>query len=154
LGSRRSTGVENAPPAATYLREALVPGRRTARSDEVKYLLMIYTNPAAWGALPETERTALRKAHADFQRAISESGEMISTHALADPTTSAVVRVRDGRAAVTDGPRAATEEYLAGYYLVDCDSRERAIELAALIPDARVAAMEVRPVMSPAGHEM
>jgi hypothetical protein len=48
---------------------------------------------------------------------------------------------------VTDGPYLEAKEFLAGYYLVDCESRERAIELAAMIPDAAFNAMEVRPVM-------
>jgi hypothetical protein len=57
------------------------------------------------------------------------------------------VRVRGGVPAVTDGPFIESKEYLAGYYLLDCDSRKRAIELAALLPEAAFSALEVRPLM-------
>jgi len=55
---------------------------------------------------------------------------------------------------VTDGPFLEAKEFFAGYYVVDCESRERAIELAAMIPDAKFAAMEVRPIMTLDGPEM
>ena len=78
---------------------------------------------------------------------------MITTQALADPSQSAVVRVRGGQPVVTDGPYLEAKEFLGGFYLIDCESRERAIELAAMIPDAKVDGMgiEVRPVMFSAG---
>jgi hypothetical protein len=113
----------------------------------VKYLLMIYFNPTTWEALSEDERQDVFRGHEEFMKIIKESGEMIRTEALADPSLSAVVRVRDGVPAVTDGPFVEAKEYLAGYYLVDCDSRERAVELAGMIPDARFSAMEVRQVI-------
>jgi hypothetical protein len=122
----------------------------------VKYLLIMNMNPEIWEALTEEERTAVMEGHGEFIATIRESGEMISTEALGDPSTSAVVRVRDGVPVVTDGPFLEAKEYLAGYYLVDCESRDRALELAALIPDAKVPGMgiEVRPVMFSAGLEM
>jgi hypothetical protein len=60
-----------------------------------------------------------------------------------------VVRVRGGQPVVTDGPFVEAKEYLGGFYLIDCESKERAIELAALIPDAKIEGLgvEVRPVM-------
>ena len=56
--------------------------------------------------------------------------------------------------AVTDGPFAEAKEFLAGYYMVDCESLERAVELAGKIPDATVNPIEVRPVMESGGLEM
>jgi hypothetical protein len=64
------------------------------------------------------------------------------------------VRVRDGVPAVTDGPYVEAKEFLAGYYVVECETAERAGELAAQIPDARYTAIEVRPVMDAGGLEM
>lgn len=94
------------------------------------------------------------RGHGEFIKAITESGEMVSTEALANPSHSATVRVRDGIPAVTNGPYLEAKEYLAGYYLVECESKERAIELAALVPDAQYTAMEVRPLMNQGGTEM
>jgi hypothetical protein len=120
----------------------------------VKYMLMIYVNPTILDALSEEERNEVLNGHEEFQKITRESGEMIGTQALADPSNSATVRVRDGVPAVTDGPYIEAKEYLAGYYLVDCETKERAVELAGLLPDARLTAMEVRPVMFSAGLEM
>ncbi len=120
----------------------------------MKYLLIMHMDPEIWEALPTRDREAVYTGHEEFQRMIRESGEMISSEALADPANSAVVRVREGVPAVTDGPYLSAKEHLAGYYLVDCESRDRALELAAVIPDARVLGVEVRPVMYSSGMEM
>ncbi|MFC5823542.1 YciI family protein [Nonomuraea insulae] len=115
----------------------------------MKFLLIMHANPRIWDALTEEKRNEVMSGHGPFMEAITKSGEMISTTALADPSQSAVVRVRGGLPAVTDGPYLEAKEYLGGYYLVECDSRERALELAALIPDAGVEGLgiEVRPVV-------
>jgi hypothetical protein len=122
----------------------------------VKYLLIMHRNPAVLDALTEEQMKAVMDGHGAFMDTIRESGELIITQALADPANSAVVRVRDGVPVVTDGPYLEAKEYLCGYYLVDCESRERALELAALIPDSGIEGLgiEVRPVMFSAGAEM
>ena len=115
----------------------------------MQFLLIMHNNPAVWDALTDSERDAVVTGHGRFIKTIQDSGELIVTQGLADPSNSAVVRVRNGVPAVTDGPYLEAKEFLGGYYLVDCASRERALELAALIPDASVPglAIEVRPVM-------
>jgi hypothetical protein len=119
----------------------------------MKYLLMIYVNPEIMEGLSEDDRNAIFAEHDGFMKLVTESGEFISTHALGDPSASATVRVRGGVPAVTDGPYIEAKEFLAGYYLVECETRERAIELAAMLPDARYTAMEVRPIVFSAGAE-
>src|ERR1700730_8249794 len=114
----------------------------------MKFLLIMHINPAIMEELTEDERQEIMNGHGTFMKTIRESGEMIGTEALANPSQSTVVRVRDGVPAVTDGPFLEAKEFFAGYYLVDCESRERAEELAAMIPDAKFAAMEVRPIMT------
>jgi hypothetical protein len=115
----------------------------------MKFLLIMNVNPAVLDALTEEERNEIGAGHAAFSDAIKKSGEMITTQALADPSQTAVVRVRGGQTVVTDGPFLEAKEYLGGFYLVDCESKERAIELAAMIPDAKIEGLgvEVRPVM-------
>lgn len=115
----------------------------------MKFLLIMHNNPLVWDALTEEERDEVMGGHGAFIETVRKSGELIGTVALGDPSRSAVVRVRDGVPAVTDGPYLEAKEYLGGYYLVECGSRERALELAALIPDARVEGLgiEVRPVV-------
>ncbi|GAA4937430.1 hypothetical protein HD597_004700 [Nonomuraea thailandensis] len=115
----------------------------------MKFLLIMHSNPQVWDSLTEEQRNEVMSGHGAFMETITRSGEMISTAALADPSQSAVVRVRRGSPVVTDGPYLEAKEFLGGYYLVECDSRERALELAALIPDAGVEGLgiEVRPVV-------
>src|SRR5215203_7222647 len=71
-----------------------------------------------------------------------------------DPSNSSTVRVRDGVPAVTDDPYVEAKDFLARYYVVECETAERAGELAAQIPDAQYTAIEVRPVMDGGGLEM
>ncbi|GAA2999890.1 YciI family protein [Streptosporangium longisporum] len=120
----------------------------------MKFVLNMHMNPAVWESLTEDERNEVMNGHSTFMETVTASGEMIMTQALADPSQSAVVRVRGGRPVVTDGPYLEAKEYLGGFYLIDCETRERAFELAALIPDAKVEGMgiEVRPVMFSAGR--
>jgi hypothetical protein len=119
----------------------------------VKYMLIMQLNPAALDALTEEQRKEIMEGHGAFMETIKASGEMVETNALAEPAQSAVVRVRDGVPVVTDGPYLEAKEFMGGYYIVDCATRERALELAALIPDTAVDGLgiEVRPVVFTAG---
>jgi hypothetical protein len=89
-----------------------------------------------------------------FNKELTASGEFVWGAALADPAGSRTVRVRDGLEATTDGPFAEAKEQLAGYYVVDCESIDRATEIAAKDPASRLWAIEVRAVMDEAGMEM
>jgi hypothetical protein len=115
----------------------------------VKFLLVMHNRPEVMSRLSEQDMNVIMTGHQDFIRRIRESGELLSTQALAEPGTAAVVRVRDGLPAVTDGPFLESKEFLAGFYLVECANRERAHELAAMIPDAGVEGLgiEVREVV-------
>ncbi len=119
----------------------------------MKYMLIMQLNPAAFDALTDEQKNEIMNGHGAFMQTIRDSGEMVGTHALAEPAQSAVVRVRDGVPVVTDGPYLEAKEFMGGYYIVDCESRERALELAAMIPDAGVEGLgiEVRPIMFSAG---
>lgn len=119
----------------------------------MKFLLIMHMNPQVWDGLTDDERNEVMQGHGEFIDTIRASGELIGTVALAEPAASAVVRVRDGLPAVSDGPYLETKEYLGGYYLVEVENRDRALALAALIPDAEVEGLgvEVRQVVFAAG---
>lgn len=119
----------------------------------MKYMLIMQLNPAAFDALTDEQRKEIMEGHGAFMDTIRASGEMVETHALAEPAQTAVVRVRDGVPVVTDGPYLESKEFMGGYYIVDCATRERALELAALIPDAGVEGLgiEVRPIIFSSG---
>jgi hypothetical protein len=114
----------------------------------VKFLLNVYVLPASSAGPGEPDD------HEAFLSSIRDSGELISDQVIADPSTSAVVRVRDGVITVFEGTYPQAGAYIARCYLVDCETRERALELAGRVPYARFGGVEVRPLMVPAGMEM
>ncbi|RJO73749.1 hypothetical protein D5S18_21545 [Nocardia panacis] len=115
----------------------------------MKFMLIMHSNPQVWDALTDAEREEVMAGHGPFMEAVRASGELVGTAALAGPEGSAVVRVRDGVPAVSDGPYLEAKEFLGGYYMVECADRARALELAAMIPDAKVPGLgiEVREVV-------
>jgi hypothetical protein len=120
----------------------------------MKYMLLIYNNAATLQALSEDERNAIFNEVDALMKELTESGELVGGEALADASNTKTVRVRDGVPAITDGPFVEAKEQLAGYLMVECETPERATEIAARWPDARHWAMEVRPLMVPSGTEM
>jgi hypothetical protein len=126
----------------------------TTRSDPMKYLLLIYQNPANWDAIPQGEREEIYQEVDAIMRELAESGEWVSGEGLAHPSQSRAVRVRGGMPAVTDGPFLEVKEQLAGLCVLECESIDRAVEIAARWPDARYWGVEVRPVMASAGSDL
>ena len=113
-------------------------------------MLLIYGNEATWQALNTLGYDAVMGAHNAVINELTESGELLANAGL---TTAAAktVRLHNGVAAVTDGPFIEAKEVLAGYYLVDCASVERATEIAARLPEAPFSPIEVRQVMDDPG---
>ncbi|MEV1176875.1 YciI family protein [Nonomuraea sp. NPDC049784] len=109
-------------------------------------MLMIYTNPASQETIAGSADEVMAEVDA-LMKELSESGELAGGQALEGPAAARTVKVRDGLPAVTDGPFLEAKEYLAGYLIVDCATPERAVEIAARWPDARLCAMEVRPIV-------
>lgn len=123
----------------------------------MKYMILIHHNPAnreLWESLPDAERAADMDAYQALTDELISSGEFVASEALADTSETKRVTVRDGRPMTSDGPFAEAKEFLAGFYLVDCESIDRAIEIASRLPDAEVATIEVRPVLTYGGQEM
>ena len=123
----------------------------------MKYLIMVLSNPESAAALRKLSAEQGRefgRGHRALGEAMAESGELVVAEGLADQSSAVRVRVRDGETMTTDGPFAEAKEQLAGFYLVECDSVERAIEYAARVPDAVFTAVEVRPVLDLRGMEM
>ena len=130
----------------------------------MKYMLLVYasqqdydgmagkaTEQPAWSG---AELAAMGEFMESFSKELAESGELVDTRGLTAPVHTRRLQTVNGVPVVTDGPFVEAKEYLAGYYLVDCETRERAIELAAMIPDAAFNAMEVRPVMFTGGADV
>ncbi len=110
----------------------------------MKYMLMIYHNADAWAALSEQEQQAVMSEGGRRWQELVASGEGIMGEPLAAPRDSRIVRVRNGVPVVTDGPFAESKEQIVGFLMIDVVNEERAVEIAASWPDARVSALEVR----------
>ena len=121
----------------------------------MKYVALVYSNPGAFEALSPEDRDAMMREADAYLEEFGKTGELLGGGvALADPSTGRTVRVRNGLPAVTDGPFAEAKEQLAGYYLLDTESLERAAEIVAHDPAARFWAVEVRPIMDMAAGEV
>ena len=110
----------------------------------MKYALLIYSKPGSHEALSEED---YRAALGEYM-AISNDPRCEGGAQLQPIETATTVRVQDGRALTTDGPFADTKEVFGGYFVVQADDLDEAIDLAARVPAARLGgAVEVRPVM-------
>src|SRR5437763_1320035 len=113
----------------------------------MQYLLLIHDDEQRWANMPEEERNAMYQEYGALSAALRESGAYVGGNQLQPTATAVTVRVRDGEQVVTDGPFAETKEQLGGYYMVETESLDEALELAARIPSARLGSIEVRPVV-------
>jgi len=116
----------------------------------VKYVILIYGNPQSrqiWEGLTDAQRAEGRDAYAALNAHLAASGELIVAHALADPSLAKRVTARAGQTLVSDGPFAEAKELLSGFYLIECDTIERAVACAARVPEAAHGLVEVRPVL-------
>jgi hypothetical protein len=120
----------------------------------MKYMLLIYHNPGFLESFSEEEMNAVMAEVGEIMSELEKSGEWVGGEALADMSQTKTVRLRDGAPAVTDGPYLEAKEHLAGYCMIDCDTPERAVEIAARWPDARWNGVELRPIMDTSGAEM
>ena len=108
----------------------------------MKYVILIHSNPQPWGhptdQLTDEGRAQSQEFHDASGRAfdalleeINASGEFVAALALADPASSTLYGWSPEQALRTDGPYAESKEQLAGFFMIDCETRERAEEIAA-----------------------
>jgi hypothetical protein len=123
----------------------------------VKYVVLIYGNPesrAAWEGMSAEQQAAGLAYYQQLSDDLDASGERIISERLAFPELTTRVSVGEHGTTTTDGPFAEAKEFLAGFYLLDCENHERAVEIAARIPEAAFAVVEVRPVMGLHGPDL
>jgi hypothetical protein len=112
----------------------------------VEYMLLINAEGEP-GSGTQEEMDAMEAAFGKFTQDITASGALVGADRLQPPPAATTVRVREGQALTTDGPFAETKEWLAGYYKIDVESLDEAIEWASRVPSLqRGGSVEVRPV--------
>jgi hypothetical protein len=115
-------------------------------------VLMAEEDPEAWDRATQEYRDEVFDRHRSFDKAVRERGEMVAGEALALPRSAVTLRPGTGRSRlVTEGPYAETVEQLGGFYLIDVDTLETALDLVRLLPDGY--AVEVRPVICIEGYD-
>ena len=120
----------------------------------MKYLLLIHGDEHEWEALAESERHAIVGAYGEVAARFREQGRLVRGAQLHPTERATTVRVVDGETVVTDGPYAETKEALGGYFLVEADSVEEAVELAKQLPAPRHGGgVEVRPIYEDDGGQ-
>ena len=117
----------------------------------MRYALMVYGDQSAWAELSEEEAAARRAESmpawiACFEE-LGKADPDMTGYELEAAAEAKVVRVRDGKRIVTDGPFAETKEQIGGIFLTELPDLDEAIRLAALVPAAQYGSMEVRPIV-------
>ena len=111
----------------------------------MRYLALIHGDESGWERLDEDGRAAMYERYRAFADEARAAGKLVEGYELQPTSTATTVRVVDHETVVTDGPFAELREQVGGYFVLDCDSIDEAVALAARIPAAEHGAVEVRP---------
>ena len=111
----------------------------------MKYALLIYSSPGA-GDHPQPATEGFIDSWVEYTAAIKEAGVLVGAERLAAQETATSVTVRSGERLLTDGPFIETKEHLLGFYLLDVEDLDTALNWAAKMPAVLYGTVEVRPV--------
>jgi hypothetical protein len=120
--------------------------RRSDAGIFMKYMLLVHHDEAVFTKLSETKQQQMLEESVQLTHQLHAKRQYINASPLQPAATAAIVRVRDGKSFVTDGPFIETREQVAGYFLIDADNLDEAIGIAARVPGARIGTVEVRPL--------
>ena len=112
----------------------------------MQYIALIYADENVWSTFSDEERDAAYQEYHAFGREAEAAGVLVGGNELGPTRDATTVRIRDRETLVTDGPYAEIKEALGGFYLLECESIDAALDWAARIPGARHGSVEVRPV--------
>lgn len=114
----------------------------------MKYVVMVYQDEARAKAASEEDMARSLDVFAQFHEEYGQKGVLLEGHRLRHSDAATTVRVRDGKTLITDGPFAETKEALGGFYLIDVENLDDAIEFAANVPTAQSGSIEIRPLFT------
>ncbi len=117
----------------------------------MKYLLLVHHNEDAFGKMSETKREEMLEESVQLTHQLHTRRQYLSASPLHPASTAVIVRVREGKPLVTDGPFMETREQLAGYFLINAKDLDEAVNIAARVPGARIGTVGVRPLIEISG---
>lgn len=112
----------------------------------MKFMLLIYNDHSLLDAVPASRQDDMMRSCLSHADALKQAGSLIESQMLEEPKTAKSVRIRDGKVTASDGPFAEAKEMLGGFNLIEADSIEEAVKIAATFPWAQTGCVEVRPV--------
>lgn len=112
----------------------------------MKYLCMVIVDEKKLHGMSKSDRQALDDESLAYDDTLRRSGHFLAAQALESVTAARTVRLRNGKAHISDGPFAETKEQVGGFILIEAKDLNEAIRLASKIPGGRLGAVEVRPV--------
>jgi hypothetical protein len=112
----------------------------------MNYILLIYGDESAWGSLSQEEMQQMYTAHGAYSEAMTQAGVIRGGAELKPVSTATTLRFKDGKPTTVDGPFAETREQLGGYYVIDVENLEQALEWAGKMPGMSSGSVEVRPL--------
>jgi hypothetical protein len=112
----------------------------------MKYMLLVHHDEEVFAKLSEIKQKQMLEESVQLTHKLHADGQYLSASPLQPAATATIVRVRDGKPLVTDGPFIETREQIAGYFLIEAKNLEEAIAIAKRVPGAQIGTVEVRPV--------
>ena len=113
----------------------------------MKYLCLVYDDEALFDALPKDQFDSVLGEYFAVDHDLRRRDQMLGGEALQPASTATLLRVRDGRVSLTDGPYMETKEQLGGFMLIEARDLDEAVTVMARIPRARMGCIEVRPIL-------
>jgi hypothetical protein len=120
----------------------------------MKYMLLIYGNAELWASFDPDDFPKVIAATDALHNELRKTGEFIGAYGVSDQVLAKTVHIDNGVPVVTDGPYIEAKEYIGSFTLIDVESLDRALEIAALDPFAQYGQVEVRPLMNESAEEM
>jgi len=117
----------------------------------MKFLLIVHHHEDTFMNMEQAERQRLLDESIALTHQLHGAGQYVHASPLQPSGTAILVRVRQGKPVVTDGPFIETREQIAGYFLVDARDLEEAVDIAGRVPGARIGTVEVRPLIEITG---
>lgn len=117
----------------------------------MKFMLIVHHNEEAFQNIEKEKRQQMLAESIELTHQLHANGQYINASPLQPAATAVMVRVREGKPFLTDGPFIETREQIAGYFLINARNLSEAVSIAGRVPGARIGTVEVRPLIEITG---